>query len=178
MKLDIIAQFESNWKDFDTKVRAQIGKRCNGQIPSFSVLAVILEDCKMDWGASDTRNGRWLTNLAKDYPKAANLIQKILLEDMKFEQRVEKNGISSTVKTVAPMAGAAAGFAFSHFVLHAPVVTQVVCTVGLAVALPPIMKKIDANVNEKNIHAETNQYMEQLQKYYISIKSVLETCEG
>lgn len=178
MKLDIITQFESNWKDFDIKVRAQIGKRCNGQMPAFSILAVILEDCKMDWGASDTRNGRWLMNLAKDYPKAANLIQKILLEDMKFEQRAEKPGISHTVKTVAPLAGAAAGFAISHFVFHASVIAQAVCTVGPAVALPPIVKKVDANVNEKNIHAETNQYMEQLQKYYISIKSVLETCEG
>lgn len=167
-------KFDANWNDFITKVKAQIYKRSQGKLPSFPVLQTILDDCKMDWIAEDTKYGRWLLDYSREHPEKGNLIKQILAEDMQFAKRSEKQGVSNTVMIAAPLVGAVAGFSISHM-FHAPFLAQAVFTVVPAALAPQVVKSVDAKIGRTNVASETDAYMEQLQKYYLSVKSVLET---
>lgn len=176
MDRTIAEHFEITWKDFVIRVRAQINKRCKDKLPSYSVMQAILEDCKLDWEVSDNKYGRWLINFAEEYPEQAELMKQVLVKDMQFSPRTEKQGLPYAVKVAAPVVGAVAGFSVSHFCFHAPMLVQAACTVVPAVAAPPVVKAIDTQICRKNIAEETNAYIEQLEKYYLSVKGILETC--
>lgn len=169
-----ISEFNRLWDDFMVKLKGQILKRSAEKMPSCKQLNMILEDCTLDWMTGETVCGRWFLGYESENPQKAQLIRQILLEDMRFQECESKQAIPRAAHIVVPAVGAAAGLALSR-VLHAGAVMQAASAIVPAVALSPAMKYVDTQLCSKNIQKLTKEYLLQMDVYYRSIISVLES---
>lgn len=169
-----IKQFNKLWNDFMVKLNGQILKRSADGMPSIKQMNMILEDCALDWVTGETICGRWFLEYETENPNQGQLIRQILLEDMRFQECEAQPELPSAAHIVVPAVGAVAGLALSR-VLHAGAVMQAASAIVPAVALSPAMKYVDTQLSSKNTQKQTKEYLLQMDVYYRSIISVLES---
>lgn len=167
-------QFNKLWNDFIVKLNGQILKRSADGMPSIKQMNMILEDCALDWVTEETICGRWFLEYETENPNHGRLIRQVLLEDMRFRECEAQPELPNSAHVVVPAVGAVAGLALSRM-LGAGAVVQTAAAIVPAVALSPAMKHMDAQLRSKNIQKLTEEYLLQLDMYYRSILSVLES---
>lgn len=169
-------EFEKNWEKFTTQLQGQIMTQAQKGVLVHSVLNLILADCVGFWDSKYSEGGRWLDRYETEYPKKADMIRDIFLNDMKFTDEGEKSSDLEALKYIVPVGTAIAGFAVSGFG-KAGMLARAACTVVPAAVAYPIATNI---VNIKSDDAKENliqAYMKQLDKYKLSIESILQSSD-
>lgn len=165
-------EFEQNWKDFLTHLKARLEKRCRTGFPNCEQLNLLLQDCVTDWESAETVCGRWLSRYASTDPDGARLIRQILTQDMRFQSVEKKGGIPQSVQIAVPAAGFAAGLLISHLLQASPLVQAASAVVPAAILLPS-MRAADDQLREAQRHELIDSCLEQLRVYHERIARIL-----
>lgn len=171
---DYIGQFQAHWQDFMARLAGQMSRRARGQLPPFSQLQLILQDAASDWASRDNRWGRWLMALEQQDARKAALIRDIFLQDMRFQKMDAPRGMPPCLQAVIPAAGALAGLGIS-LLCHAPAWAVAVSSAGPGLALFPAAKAAGECREKQALQNGIRQYLSQLDKYYQSILSILQS---
>ena len=172
MNREYTEHFETYWAAYLRKLEGKIRLHSGTGLPSYTQLNAILRDSALDWSVGDNACGRWLMNLEREAPEKARLIRKILLEDMYFQEEVTVKGMSDTVKVVLPVVGAVAGFGLAT-VLGQGLIVQAAAAVLPAVVLPGILRSVETTRRNSTTQEAIAKYMQQLELYHTSIRSIL-----
>lgn len=127
-----------------------------------------------DWLSGETRCGRWLMEMEKQDARKAALIREIFQSDMCFSRPAAVRGNIAWLQSALPAAGALAGFTVSYL-LHAPVWGVALSSLGAGAALIPAGKCIGDKSGGRAARDDAAAYLAQLDKYYQSILSILES---
>ena len=174
MSIEAKADFERNWTKFITRLKGQIITKSEKQELTYPLLKLLLSDAALSWDAKDEENGRWLMNYAASEPVKGQTIRGILTEDMQFTELQPKKVYSESLNYVVPVAGAAVGLGISSL-LGANTLVKAISTIAPAAVLYPSAKAIGDNLNKKGRSLLLEEYIAQLEKYRISVISVIES---
>ncbi len=164
--------FEKYWNKFITQIRGQMMNQVKQGIFTYSSLNLILAGCVGFWEFRDSEGGRWLDGYEKEHPKQAELIRKILLEDMKFTEEPISISKNNYMKYAAVAGGAAVGLLASKMT-GAGNVASTVLTIAPAVAAYPIAGNIADSLTARKADEMMAAYVRQLDKYRLSVESIL-----
>jgi len=165
-------QFQRNWEHFITILQSDLKQSAQGQKINYNMAKIALSIHSEYWDTKEKDGGRWICELEKENPEEANLIRKILLKDMKFTEEVRNESLNASLKIIVPVGSAAAGFVLSR-AFGANNVVQIISTiVPAAVAYPITNNMIDIH-GENQKEEAIQSYLSQLDKYKLSIESVL-----
>lgn len=169
-------EFEKYWKKFTTQLQGQIMTQAQKGVLIHSALNLILADCVGFWDSKYSEGGRWIDKYETEYPEKADMIRDILLNDMKFTDEGEQSSNYKALKYIVPAGTAVAGFAVSGL-RNAGMLARAACTIVPAAVAYPIATNIvnmkAGDAKEKMIQA----YMRQLDKYKLSIESILKNSD-
>ncbi len=164
--------FERYWNNFSNRLRGSLMNEAKQQELTYNVASVLLSDAIMAWSLSYDECGAWLLRLKSENPQKGELVSQILQSDIKFTKIEPKKDLHPSVKTIAPVCGAALGFGISH-ALGAGVWTQIIATLAPAAVIYPATKSAEDVIRENNKSAVVDEYMAQLDKYKQSVILVL-----
>lgn len=165
-------KFESLWINFIALVKGKLISTIAKQRLSTPLANLVLSDAALSWNSEYEINGKWLSNLKEVAPKKAELVREILLNDMRFIEIDTKGELPTYYNYVIPAMGACAGCAISMYLGHGKLV-QAASTVIPAVLLYPAVTMFRNRMNEINMDKCVEDYIAQLEKYKISVISVL-----
>ncbi len=165
-------RFEKYWKDFSDRLQGQMMTQANKGVFTFASLNLILSDCVGSWDSKYSGGGRWLDEYEKKYPQKAQMIRNILLNDMKFTEDSEGDTKNDYLKYIVPLGSAAVGLGISRGV-GASNLVQAICTISPAVVAYPVTNNILDSTKDQKMKARISNYMRQLDKYRLSIESIL-----
>ncbi len=165
-------QFQRNWEHFITILQSDLKQSSQDQKVNYNMAKIALSIHSEYWDTKEKDGGRWIYELEKENPEEANLIRNILLKDMRFSEEVSSDSLNASLKFIVPIGSAVTGFALSKAFGANNVVRIISTIVPAAVAYPITNNMID--VHGENQKEETIQsYLSQLDKYKLSIESVL-----
>ena len=164
--------FEKCWKQFAIQLQGKMMIEAKKGVVTTASFNLILASIIDFWDSRYCEGGRWLDNYEKKYPKKAELIRSILLEDMKFKEEAKGLSNNDFLKYVVPVGSAAAGFVVSKIIGTSSMV-QTVCTIAPAVVAYPVTTNLLDNITSSNKKELIQIYMNQLEKYKLSIESIL-----
>lgn len=169
-------EFEKCWKKFVTQLQGQIMMQAKKGMLIHSSLNLILADCAGFWDSRHSEGGRWLDKYEAEYPKKAGMVRDILLKDMKFTGEEGNSSKYGALKYIVPVGSAVAGFAVSGGIGACNLVRAACTVVPAAVAYPVTVNimKMKAEDGKKEL---IRAYMKQLDKYKLSIESILQNSE-
>ncbi len=173
MTLNNRENFLKCWDKFSKNLRGKILNQTDKQNFSFHVLKLILAEAVTVWENKYDECGRWLIDYSKENPEKGELIKQILLRDMKFTEVTVKKSNSRNAALLASVGVAAAGFGISHF-LNAGTAATVAATVLPAIAAYPTVTATTNAVNGKKESNTLDAYMNQLEKFRLSILNVID----
>ncbi|MCH5185007.1 MAG: hypothetical protein J1F64_02665 [Oscillospiraceae bacterium] len=165
--------FLKNWDKFISRLKGEIMMQANKGVFTFSYINLILADCTGFWDSSHSEGGRWLIELEKAFPDKAELVRTILLNDMRFSEEsgnIQKNNI---LRYAVPIGSAVVGFSLSNM-MGASKIVKAICTIAPAAVTVPITNNILSGMDDSRTKSIINRYISQLEKYRISIESILE----
>lgn len=165
-------KFDSLWSDFIALVKGKLINTANEQKLSIPLANLILSDSASIWFSDYEINGKWLSSFAEREPQKAELIQDILMNDMKFINIEMKKELSDGIYYLIPAIGAIAGLGISYF-SGASKIVQAISTIAPAVLLYPAVKKYGKQKEESNKEKNLAALIQQLNKYYNGIMSIL-----
>lgn len=140
---------------------------------TYASLKLILADCVGFWESKHSEGGRWLSDYEEKNPEKASIIEKILLDDMKFIEESSQIEERDYIKYLAAGGSAAAGLLISRYT-GASNWVQTVCTIAPAVVAYPIVSNVISTLSDKQKKVLIQNYMDQLEKYKVSIQRILE----
>lgn len=169
-------EFEKCWKKFATRLQGQIMMQVKKGMLIHSSLNLILADCAGFWDSRHSEGGRWLDKYEAEYPEKAGIVRDILLKDMKFTGEEGNPSRYGALKYIVPVGSAVAGFAVSGGIGASGLVRAACTVVPAAVAYPVTLNimKMKAEDGKKEL---IRAYMNQLDKYKLSIESILQDSE-
>lgn len=174
MSIEDRANFEKNWAKFITRLKGQVMAKTEKQELSYPLLKLLLSDAVIGWETKDEENGRWLMNYTAEEPTKGQTIHRILTEDMQFDELQSKKVYHESLNYVVPIVGAVAGLGISTL-LGAGVLGKTLSTVVPAAVLYPSSKAIGDNLNKTSSSHLLEEYIAQLEKYKLSVISVIES---
>lgn len=165
--------FKKNWDKFIARLQGQLLMQAKKGVFTPASFNLILADCVGFWDSRHSEGGRWLDGFEKEYPKKAEMVRNILLNDMKFEGNFSEKSKQEYLKYVIPAGSAAAGFALSK-IAGANTVLQAVCTIAPAVVAYPVANNVLQTAGDNRKKEMIQDYLSQLDKYKASIESILQ----
>lgn len=164
--------FERLWDSFIAKLKGQMINKSKQNTLSYSYVKLLLENQVYSWNSEYEEAGRWLMSYTEEYPRSGERIRDILLNDMSFTE-IKPAKKSSVLNYAIPIVGAAAGLGISS-VFNAGIIVKIISTVVPGVVLYPVTKSFSGYMNEYQDQRMIDEYIGQLNKYKISIISVLD----
>lgn len=175
MSIEDKSSFEKNWTAFITRLKGQIISRSQKHEMGYQQLRLLLSDAALSWVSGEEACGRWLMTYSRSNPAKGESIRDILTKDMQFtELPPPKKAYNETLNYVIPVAGAAAGFGISSM-FKATTLIKAISTIAPAAVLYPSAKSLGDNLNKNSKSLQLEEYIDQLEKYKLSVISVLET---
>lgn len=165
--------FKKNWDKFFTRLQGQLITQAKNGIFTPASSNLILADCIGFWDSRYSEGGRWLEKFEKEYPKKAEMVRKILLNDMKFEENSADDSKQEYLKYIIPVGSAAAGFAISK-IAGANAIVQAVCTVAPAMVAYPVANNFVHAAEDNRKKKMIQDYLSQLNKHRVSIENILQ----
>lgn len=165
-------KFESLWKDFEALLRGKLINAANKQKLTTSLANLILREAALSWGSEYEINGKWLSKLKEMDSEKAELVNEVLLKDMKFDEIQRRSELPEYCSYVIPAVGACLGWGVS-MALGCGKIIQTVSTIGSAILLYPAVAFFRKNQIETNKENNIALYMGQLDKFKNSIISIL-----
>lgn len=173
MVLNNTAGFEKCWIKFTKQLKGKLINQKEKQNFTYSALKLILADAVTVWESKYDECGRWLIDYTKENPEKGELIKQVLLEDIKFTEIKEKKDSSRGVAIAVSAASAAIGFGIST-VLNATNIVTAAATMLPAIAAYPAVTATGSAVKAKKEELNIDAYMNQLEKFRLSIVNVIE----
>lgn len=164
--------FLKNWDKFRVRLQGQIMIQVKKGVFTYTSLNLVLADCVEFWDSHYSEGGRWLMELEKAFPEKAELVKKILLKDMKFSEESDVASKNNILQYAVPVGSAVVGFSISR-ALGASNIVQAVCTLTPAAVALPLTKNIVNSVDENKKKEMIDSYLSQLEKYRLSVESVV-----
>lgn len=168
-----LEKFKANWGKFVTRLRGQMIAAAKKQKLSYPMLKLMLAEQVGFWDSRYDEGGRWLNEYESANPDKGGMIRKILVEDICFSTEYPKNPHMDILKYAVSFGGGAAGLAISH-AMGAGKFAQAVSTVVPAVVAYPVASSLSDSVQDQWKKEMIDFYMDQLEKYKISVEGILE----
>ena len=165
--------FERCWRKFLNNVKGKMLTQKEKKNFSYPVIKLILGEAVTDWENKYDECGRWLLDYCKDNPQKGAIIQQIIFQDMKFTEIPPKKDYTKVVGLTSSVAAAAIGFGVSSF-LDASTAVTAAATLIPAAATFPAVNVAGGMVKTKNEADVFNEYINQLDKFRLSIVNVIE----
>ncbi len=165
--------FERCWRKFLNRVKGNLLTQKEKQNFAYPVLKLILAEAVTDWENKYDECGRWLLDYCNANPQKGEIIQQIIFKDMKFVEIPPKKDRSKVVGLTASAAAAAIGFGVSSFCDASTAVTAAATLIPAAATFPAV-NVAGGMVKAKNDADTLNEYINQLEKYRLSIVNVIE----
>lgn len=164
--------FERLWKDFISRLKGQILSQSKQKTLTYSYIKLLLENEVYSWDSDYEECGRWLKTYINENPRSGEMIRDILLNDMTFTE-ITPAKKSDILNYVVPAIGAIAGLGISS-ILNAGIIVKIVSTVVPGAVLYPATKSVSSYINDYNNQKLIDDYIGQLDKYRLSIISVID----
>lgn len=164
--------FKKNWDKFIVRLQGQMITQARNGVFTQASSHLILADCIGFWDSRHSEGGRWLGKFEEEYPQKAEMVRNILLNDMKFEENSADDSKQGYLRYIIPVGSAAAGFAISR-IAGANAVVQAVCTIAPAVVAYPVADNVLHAADDNRKKEIIQNYLSQLDKYRVSIESIL-----
>ena len=164
--------FPKYWKKFSTQLRGQLMTLAKNDTLMDSSANLALSSSIGFWDDCHAEGKKWLEQLEGEDPERAHLVENILVNDIHFEKTEKKKDYNQLFKYGIPLGGAVAGFAISKAIDATPTI-QAALTAGAALVSCPIANSTIATSNDNAKNAKIDAYMQQLEKYELSIKNIL-----
>lgn len=165
-------RFEKLWDKFFARLKGKILREADKQELTYPLMKLILTDAKSDWMSEYDEGGRWLRDYMNENPAKGRLVYDILTDNMSFCEVAKKSDSMGLVSLVAPLAGAALGFGISS-IFNAGVVVKIISTVVPAGLIFGTTKAMEPKFKNKRKQEHMEAYFNQLEKYKLSVISVL-----
>ena len=165
-------KFESLWSDFVALVKGKLITTSAKQKLTTPLANLILADAASSWGSEYELNGKWLSKLKETDPQKAELVQQVLLNDLKFTEIETKGALPDYYNYVIPAVGACAGLALSMS-LGCSKIVQAIATLVPAALLYPAVTNYRSQAIASNTEKDIAGYLQQLDKYKNSVISIL-----
>jgi len=166
-------RFQKYWNRFVTQLKGKLMAQAKNETLTCSVMNLLLADSIEFWDSHHSEGGRWLEKLEKENPQKGSMVREILVNDMKFEDTSETISRNDLIKVVLPVGSTLAGYAISHFA-GANRVIQAICTAAPAAIAYPVASGMHKSAREQKKKDIIRNYMDQLDKYRISVESILQ----
>lgn len=184
-------QFLRHWNTFMERLKGRIRRETR---KNAVVLNNILAELRLAWALDDDELGRWVIAYTRSHPDQGALVRKILLE-MQFttipESHQSPQGIpsasflsaqtltskvtdpSNPLSFILPLAGAATGFAISHFITKSSPLIQVVSTIAPSVLIYAAESGFGRSMAQQDEEGLIQACEERLERYKQSVISIL-----
>lgn len=165
--------FQACWTKFADQLKGRMILQAKKETFNYTMLNLILADCTEFWDSHSSEGGRWLEHYEKRNPQKCSIIRDILVRDMKFRDTSENVSNNEIVKYALPVGSAIAGFVLSRNAYAGKKVLQALCTAAPAAITYPISNEIVDTAREKKKKRIIQRYLEQLDRYKISVENIL-----
>lgn len=166
-----LERFDDLWESFITAVKGSLRSAAKEKKLDYKHAQAILAEQKMSWQNDYAAEGKWINDLNEHNQAKAELVRRILVQDMQFSE-LSKPSSSVTPQIIGAIGGGAIGYgiaAASDFsTLGTVVTTAATLAVGGIVGNNVSYKKKTAVEN-----ATINEYASQLDSYYHSVVAAL-----
>lgn len=164
--------FEKNWVKFSNRLQGQMLIESRQQHITLAIAKMLLADQKEFWDSCKKEGGCWLDAYEAEQPQKAAMVRQILLQDMAFTQEYTPKNGGSLIKYLLPVVGAAVGFSVSQ-AMGATAVLKTISSIALGAVSYPVATGLSSSAEDQNEKKMVKFYMDQLEKYRISVSEIL-----
>ena len=103
-------EFRQNWEAFTDNLKGGMLVMLSQADLSFDRIATALEARREFWSSRQLEGGRWLERYSSLSPEKADIVRKVLSEDLKFTQEPERAGAAIALKVLRILVGFILGY--------------------------------------------------------------------
>ena len=178
-------EFRQNWEAFTDNLKGGMLVMLSQADLSFDRIATALEARRELWSSRQLEGGRWLERYSSLSPEKADIVRKVLSEDLKFTQEPERAGAAIALKVLRILVGFILGYVIAKnspdsWLMRTEMLADVrgaipfgaatACSIAFYVLGLPF----DRSLSEKRRRGRVESYLRQLDKYKTSIESILD----
>ena len=178
-------EFRQNWEAFTDNLKGAMLVMLSQADLSFDRIASALEARREFWNSRQLEGGRWLERYSSLVTEKADLVRKILTEDLKFSQEQERAGAGIALKVLRILVGFILGYVIAKtspdsWLMRTDMLAEVRGAVpfgaatACAVAFYVLGLPFDRSLSEKRRRGMVESYLRQLDKYKKSVESILD----
>ena len=178
-------EFQDNWKKFSTQLKGRMLSFNGKTFSSSGYFNELLESEREFWSSNLQEGGRWLKDYSEKNPENGKTISGILCKDMCFMDVDSSNANIIMSKVCRVVLGLAIGFSIVSFGDSAwiqklkesffmesllPYFFALLC----GIVFYFIGMSVDSALQAQNSHKLIEAYMKQLEKFKLSVESILQ----
>ena len=167
------ADFEKYWKKFTLTVKGKLISESRKRKLTYEYACYVLKDALSVWASSYHEEGRWLMSFEKEDESKARLLREIILGSISFKEEAVIGTLSPGLKIILPVLCTLLTMGILYLFDHSLLFIAVSSLITLVLSVPASKRLVDMS-RENSARKQIDNYMEQLNKYMYSIRSLID----
>ena len=172
--MEYIEEFEKLWSKYLVVIEGKLISQSQTTHLGHPQASYVLMTSRDFWDSEYGEGYRWLKKYVENEPKKGERVKAVLTKDMSFLPEPEIKSNYGAAACVASIAGSAIGLGLTSL-LDGGLLMKAISVVVPPLAIYPTVNGMGKNANDKHKDELVKRYIAQLDKYKVSVLSIIES---